>query len=164
MTSIKEAAVYVTELERENGELSVDDVINRAAPEDSPLHSFFEWDDAVCGVEHRRNQARQLIRRIKIEVTIHDVPLQVVRYVRDMANQDHGYRHILRVKDDVDAARDSLIDEIMRVEKAARRARAVAAVLGTEDDVQRIIDLSAMILRRAGIGRAGIGDRPQGTA
>ena len=41
-------------------------VVNAARPADHPLHSRFEWDDAVAGEAWRREQAAELIRRVRI--------------------------------------------------------------------------------------------------
>lgn len=157
--NIKEVADKLQQLEQENGQLDPVAVVESARDPNSPMHSFFEWDDTEAARQYRLGQARQLIRRIKVEVTVRDVPLQVVRYVRDSSDQSNGYRNILRVRDDVDIARDALLDEMMRVEKAARRARAVAAVLGTAADVEQIIAIANGVRQQASIT-----DQPAGAA
>jgi hypothetical protein len=48
------------------GELHTQDVVEEARDVSSPLHSHFEWDDKKAGHEHRLNQARALIRSIRI--------------------------------------------------------------------------------------------------
>lgn len=157
--NIKEVADRLTELERENGQLDPVDVVEAARDPASPMHPFFEWDDTEAARQHRLGQARQLIRRVKIEVTVRDVPLQVVRYVRDPSDASNSYRNILRVRDGADIARDVIVDEMMRVEKAARRARAVAAALGTAADVEQIIAIANGVRERAQIT-----DQPAGAA
>jgi hypothetical protein len=49
-----------------NQELTPDAVVEEAKPEDSTLHVIFEWDDKKAGHEHRKHQARNLIRRVDI--------------------------------------------------------------------------------------------------
>jgi hypothetical protein len=41
-------------------------LVDEARPEGSPLHRMFEWDDLVAAEAHRRNQARQHIRELRI--------------------------------------------------------------------------------------------------
>ena len=41
-------------------------VVDLARPEDHPLHSRFQWDDAVAGEQFRLVQAASLIRSVKI--------------------------------------------------------------------------------------------------
>jgi hypothetical protein len=49
-----------------HGRLDADLVVQVATPEDSPLHERFVWDDAVAGHKFRLNQARQLIRSVRV--------------------------------------------------------------------------------------------------
>lgn len=46
------------------GELTPDDVVKDARNPNSPLHSFFEWDDGAAADQYRLNQARGLIRSV----------------------------------------------------------------------------------------------------
>jgi hypothetical protein len=50
----------------QRGELTPALVVDLARPEDHPLHDRFEWNDAIAGEVHRREQARRLIRSVKI--------------------------------------------------------------------------------------------------
>lgn len=47
-------------------ELTPDLVLDTARDPDNPLHGHFEWDDGVAAEEWRKNQARKLIRSVKI--------------------------------------------------------------------------------------------------
>lgn|SRR5512135_67862 len=49
------------------GHLTPDAVVEDAKNARSPLHPYFEWDDAKAAKAHRLDQARMLIRAIKIE-------------------------------------------------------------------------------------------------
>lgn len=46
------------------GELTPRDVVNDARHNNSPLHSFFEWDDHEAAEQHRLSQARGLIKSV----------------------------------------------------------------------------------------------------
>ena len=48
---------------RHRGRLPVDAVVKAARASTSAMHRRFTWDDAKCGVEHRRWQARELIQQ-----------------------------------------------------------------------------------------------------
>ena len=50
----------------QRGRLTPALVVDTARPADNPLHDSFEWDDTVAGEAHRRHQASQLIRSVKI--------------------------------------------------------------------------------------------------
>lgn len=53
-------------IERENGELTREAVVDRARPENAPLHPLFQWDDAVAAEEYRKEQAHKLICNLVI--------------------------------------------------------------------------------------------------
>ena len=50
----------------DHGMLTPAIVVDEARPDDHPLHSRFEWDDAVAGEAWRREQAHQLIRTARV--------------------------------------------------------------------------------------------------
>ena len=60
----------LTGIYQQHGELTPQIVVDEARPVDSPLHSRFEWDDAVAGEKYRLTQASQLIRVCRIEFTV----------------------------------------------------------------------------------------------
>lgn len=59
------------ELERiyeRDGFLKPSLIVEEARAENSPLHPYFEWDDSKAGENYRRDQARKLIKEIKVEI------------------------------------------------------------------------------------------------
>jgi len=138
------------QLERE-GRLSPNDVVDDARSPDSPLHDYFEWDDTAAAEKYRKVQARQLIRSVKVEVTVHSVPLTVVGYVRDPDVDSHepGYRNVMQLRTEEDSARIAIVNEMKRVANSVRRAKSIAAVLGFQEDIDRIADIAAGVIERA---------------
>jgi len=63
---------YKKELEKleqkYNGMLSPNDIIREAVSERSPLHDWFDWQDAEAGEKWRIHQARLLLNSIKVIV------------------------------------------------------------------------------------------------
>lgn len=57
----------ITDLYEQHGYVKPSDLIRMAEPEDSLIHSAFEWDNKKAGDEYRLIQARQYIRKIKIK-------------------------------------------------------------------------------------------------
>jgi hypothetical protein len=53
-------------IREQRGELTPELVVDAARDPEHPLHSRFEWDDAVAGEAWRREQAHDLIRKAKI--------------------------------------------------------------------------------------------------
>jgi hypothetical protein len=50
----------------QHGKLTPQIVVDTARDPGHPLHSRFEWDDAVAGEAWRRQQAHELIRKAKV--------------------------------------------------------------------------------------------------
>lgn len=58
--------VELLRIREERGELTAQAVLEDAREPDSPLHVAFVWDDGLAAERYRMNQARNLIRSIKI--------------------------------------------------------------------------------------------------
>lgn len=41
-------------------------VVDEARPDTSPLHPAFEWDDSIAAEEHRREQAKYMVRALVV--------------------------------------------------------------------------------------------------
>ena len=141
------------------GRLTAQNVVDEARDPASVLHGHFTWDDSTAADAYRLIEARQLIRRVKLEVIVRDIPLNVVRFIQDPA--DPGiYRDIGTIRpSEAEVARRIVSEEMMKVVRASRRARNVAAVLGTAADVEQIIRLAQTVVQRAEIT-----DQPGGQA
>lgn len=63
MSSLREhlEAIYAA-----NGALTPSLVVDAARDPESPLHDRFEWDDSIAGERYREQQARQLIRTVRV--------------------------------------------------------------------------------------------------
>lgn len=94
----------------ENGELTAPLVLSEAASPSSPLHRHFEWDDSVAGQKYRLEQARDLIRSVRIEVLDDSPsgPRRVRAYLNAVDESGRSYR---RTEDVV--ANDRLRSDVM---------------------------------------------------
>ena len=94
-----------TELERiaaqHEGLLRPEDVVTEATATDHPLHEHFEWDNTAAAHQYRLDQARALIRSVRIEVPNRpDVRVQAfVSIPADRRNEGGGYRTLAAVLD-----------------------------------------------------------------
>ena len=66
-TSANVAGEVCEKLDRTVG-LTPENLVEASRPEDAPLHSEFEWNDAVAAEEFRRTQARQIICNLSIVI------------------------------------------------------------------------------------------------
>ena len=74
---------------RNGGVLKVDDVLDEAKDEASPLHKHFEWDDTAAADKYRRDQARHLIQKCKITL-IENEPVSIRAFVSLQSDRDSG--------------------------------------------------------------------------
>jgi hypothetical protein len=127
-------------LEDSEGRLMADAVVDAARDPSSALHPCFEWDDTAAAHEHRLDQARRLIVSVKLEVTVNRVSIDVPFYIRDpqLAVRDQGYRQTLRIKNEEDVARESLVQEMARAGALLRRARHLAIVFGLAEQIEAL--------------------------
>ncbi|MCP4101199.1 MAG: hypothetical protein GY750_07215, partial [Lentisphaerae bacterium] len=56
-------------IRKEKGHVDLSEIVRISKPHKAPLHNEFEWDDKKCGVAHRREQARYMVRKIEV---VHD--------------------------------------------------------------------------------------------
>lgn len=88
--------------EKFKGELTPEDILDDAKHDNSPLHSFFEWDDTAAAHQHRLQQARGLIRAVVAIYVREDRPAVKHRaYVHIPEGETSHYReasHAMSVK------------------------------------------------------------------
>lgn len=116
-------------------------VVDAARDEASPLHGHFEWDDSIASEQYRLIQARSLIRRIKMTVTVQNIPLRTNVYVSEPKQRKvspGGYSRLLDVRSDEERSRDLVIDEMNRAVSSLTRAKTIAKVLGAEDAIENL--------------------------
>jgi len=100
-------------------------VVEEASPEDSPLHSHFNWDDESAAHSHRIAQARKLMSSVQVvyrEGTETDPP-QMIRYFHPVMEGDSPspvWRPIDEIVEDPIAI-EVLLREAMRQWQALRR-------------------------------------------
>lgn len=133
-----------------NGLLTPDNVIDAAQNAASPLHNWFEWDDDAAAHMYRVEQARHLIRSVRVDVTTSHHTVRVPAFVHDPECErgEQGYISIRGLAHDEDKARDVVCAEFSRALSALNRARALAEALGIEDQIDEV---SAQI-RRVSLG------------
>jgi hypothetical protein len=126
---------------REKGILTPDAVVNDARDTSSPLHGYFTWDDTEAAKQFRLDQARTLIRNIKVEVITTTNRVAAPFYVRDpqRSSDEQGYRAIAEIKDERSASADALQYEFNRAIAVLERAVSIAEELGMSTRVAELI-------------------------
>lgn len=54
--------------QRFKGQASAEELVEAAAPAQSPVHEYFEWDDSIAGVQYRLGQARSHLGAIMVVI------------------------------------------------------------------------------------------------
>jgi hypothetical protein len=116
---------FIESLETRSGKITPADIIEAARPEDSPIHDCFEWDDTAAAAAWRMEQARDLIRRVKIEIQYEETTIRTVKYVRDTTAKPEESRYANLMKARKTTARDIVMAEWEAVLALAIRAHGI---------------------------------------
>lgn len=121
------------------GVLTPEAVVEDAKDKASPLHGQFLWNTKQAAYQHWLDQARLLIRTVRVVVT--EEKLSAPAWVRD-PNAEHdaqGYVSTVSLRSDEDSARAVVVAEFARAAAAIRRAREVAKALELEEVMDELI-------------------------
>jgi hypothetical protein len=137
---VTDEALLVLQGLARKGELTPERVVELARSRSSPLHEMFEWDDEVAAHAHRLQQARAIIRSVRVEVTVDERVLSVPKYVHDPERDETGgYVETMAVASKRSVAARVLRQEFARAVACLRRAQNVAAAMGMSDRVDELI-------------------------
>ena len=136
--AIEEALAEIAK--KHKGLLTPDAVVAQATRKDSPLHALFEWDAKKAAHQHRLDQARSLIRSVRVNITTHKTVISTVAYVRDpdLEPDQQGYVATVSLVGQEDRARSALVEEFSRAAGALRRARELAAAFEMVDQIEAV--------------------------
>lgn len=72
---------HFQKLEKKEGTLTSQNVLESARSEKSPIHSLFEWDNTKAAEQYRLKQAAQLICNLTVEIETDDKPIECRAYM-----------------------------------------------------------------------------------
>lgn len=126
--------------EKFKGELTPEDVLNDAQDENSPLHTFFEWDDSAAAHQHRLQQARGLIRAVVAVYVRNDRPAMRTRaYVHIPQGETSHYReasHAMSVQATRDAVLRRALEELIGWQRRYKDLHEFADFCGEIDQLK----------------------------
>jgi len=113
-------------------------VVAAAKDKDSPLHDYFEWSGPKAAHAWRIEQARTLIRSIRVVITTHKTTVSTVCYIRDpdLGPREQGYVTVASLVGDKERSGEALIVEFSRAAGALRRAKELAVAFEMEDEIE----------------------------
>lgn len=138
----------LAKIKAKHGQLTPELVVEEAQRPKSPLHQYFEWDDSAAAVKYRLEQARTLIRSVRVDISVTTTSLPVPRYVRDprVPHGSSGYADVDELSG-TDYSRVALDNEFQAIEGRLVRAYALAAHWELTEDLKRL-EQDVQALRR----------------
>lgn len=142
---------YLAALYAKHGRLTPALVVRDAKRPNSILHPCFEWDDGEAAGKWREEQARVLIRSIRVTITTDTSIIESVAYVRDpnVESDEQGYVSVESLRGNRKAAREALAYESSRAEALLERARNLAVALGLAKVADKAIGSVRTLRERA---------------
>lgn len=155
MATMKAKISAIRALEDSKGRVTAEKVIAAAKSAKHPLHNEFPWDDKKAAHEHRLNIARKIIASVRVSIVTETRQIKTVAYVRDPAAMPkQGYRAISHIVNERDTARETLTQEVSRIQSLLERAREIADVLDLSEELDAALDaikVLTTVLRRSGM-------------
>ena len=139
---VEKAVAELQRIHERDGGIRTQAVVDEARAEDAPLHAAFEWDNDVAAEEHRRSQARQLVRAIVVvpdpeenkppirayfSVTVDDEPRAREYRSVEVITRDEQEQVLRRFRTSVRRLKDQYRDVLEFLGAAEREAFAVLA-------------------------------------
>lgn len=114
---------HLTGMIERNGVLDPKAVLVEARDEASPLHGFFTWDDNAAAEAFRLDEARRLIRsvRVVIQRSPEQSPLEVRAFVRVASEKKNTYLPVARVMSDDDMRKQLLAKALLELQAFRQR-------------------------------------------
>jgi hypothetical protein len=137
--SAQDAGERLEYLNKQNGKLTADIVVEDAKPEESVLHPAFEWDDLKAAHQYRLEQGRHLIRSVTI---IHDTPEEEPKPIRAFVVVAETPKSDVYVP-----TMDAMLDENLRKQVLARALAELLAIKRKYEDLAELADVFAAIDR-----------------
>ena len=81
------AGEYLSELEKREGKLTPELVLNESRDENAVLHPCFEWDDEKAAESYRLWQAGKILRDITVTIVREESAPRVIRAYVNVTNQ-----------------------------------------------------------------------------
>lgn len=135
--------------------LRPEDIIADARNPKSPLHDAFEWDDTKAAHAYRLQQARRLIREIRIDVTYDSHEITAPVYVQD-TRRDKGYVAAEDLKTNRQHAAECLARRLRACYSDLAANRELANELGLSDAFDKFLDGLEKLRELVGAAQPGV--------
>lgn len=120
------------------GQVQAEDVVDDARPASSPLHPHFEWDDSIAAEEHRKSQARTLLRAVVIIAPEREIdPEPQTCYIRDGSGGGAYFQTVeaMKVPELQERMLQQAYEELLAFKDKYQRLQTLASVIDIIDDI-----------------------------
>lgn len=123
------------------GKLTPELVVQESADLNSVLYAVFEHDPAKGLLEYQIEQARQLIRSVRVEITTTVKKVTTVGYIKDpdVRATEQGYVGMVALLTQEERARAVIDKEVDRVAALISRTRSIAEALDLLDETNALL-------------------------
>lgn len=129
-----------------DGQLKTEVVVTEAKKVKNPLHPAFEWNDQLAAHEHRLNQARLLIRSIRvIGPEKEDRPAFVHVTIKHQEEKDSYYQDPEIVVQNVDEFAHAMREAVSKLEGAKSAVRDLESLAERDKDGDRMTMIAIAI-------------------
>lgn len=143
--STEGAKQALADISEKHGHISPDIVVKEAARKDNPLHGYFVWDDTIAAKKFRLDQARFLIRTVKLDIVRRDEKKREISFETSRAFVSppsiRGGQSYLKLS-------DAMGDETLRseiLERAKKELKAIKDRYRQLDELARVWDAVELI-------------------
>jgi hypothetical protein len=117
-----------------------EDIVKAAEALDHPLHICFQWDDADAAAAHRRDQAADLIRHLRVTFTrgpARDMPMRA--FVSVTTDGHRGYVATDEALADAGLRAQLLTSALREFVSFAQKYRVILISIGAEDEATALL-------------------------
>lgn len=123
------------------GRLTAEAVVKDAESKKSPLHArIFRDSDSEAAHQYRLDLARELIRSVRVNVTVDRRAISVVGYVHDPGDSKSGYVPTISLVNERERAKEAIMREFARIESIIARSREIADVLDLRGQLESMLE------------------------
>ena len=145
MPSLEEKKIAIERIAAQNdGKPLPEAVVEAARDPEHCLHNDFDWNVETAAYQHWLDQARAIIRAVRVHITTTRRIINSVAYVRDPAagTREQGYVSVITVKRSPADALAVVTAELTRIQAAIDRAMEISEAVGLEKlFLERLIEM-----------------------
>jgi DNA-binding NarL/FixJ family response regulator len=126
--------------EKHGGRFTAEMLVEEArANPTGPFYKYFEWDIAKAAWNYWVDQARALIRSIRVDIVIEDKEYRLAEFVHDpeVKRGHQGYVAVRKLRQEPANAESVILNEFSMAAAFLDRARGLSAYLGVEKPTER---------------------------